>query len=411
MNELKEIAISLKKVGKRFKVYDDPILGPIRELALFWRKDGFYKDFWAVKDVSFEVKKGEVVGLIGPNGAGKTTLLKMIAGLLNVDEGEILIKGKVTALLVMGLGFNPEFTGRENIFYGGMLLGMGKSEILSKMDSIIDFAELREFIEQPFRTYSAGMKARLIFATSMAIDPEILIVDEALATGDAQFVQKCQRRIKELCKGGATIIFVSHNLIQVQTLCDRAVLLDRGRVTKIDNPSAVISKYNELLFSKERQRIQAIAAPGKLKMISGSGGVIVENVSVLDSKGKETEALYTHDFMEIKIHYQRLDPSIKEIDFFIGFICEDSNEFVGEISFSRQEARSLKLNDKGIIKIIIDDLILLTNSYTMWIFIYDSDTNQTACEYKNVKSLFVARRYNVGMKDAYFRQPCSVEVV
>jgi hypothetical protein len=146
-------------------------------------------------------------------------------------------------------------------------------------------------------------------------------------------------------------------------------------------------------------------------MLSGSGGVIVENVSVLDSRGKETDALYTHDFMEINIYYQRLDTNIKEIDVFIGFICENSNKFVGEISFSRQEARSLKINDGGIIKITIDDLILLTNSYSMWIFIYDSDTNQTACEYRNVKSLFVARRYNVGMRDAYFRQPCSVEVV
>src|SRR4030043_2468986 len=225
---MKDIAISAQKVSKRFKLYKDIIMDPIKEHLLFWRKEDFYHEFLAVKDVSFEIQKGQIVGIIGPNGAGKTTLLKMIAGLLDVDKGNINVYGKITALLTLGLGFHLEFTGRENIFYGGLLLGMSKREILRKMPGIIEFAEIGDYIDRPLRTYSSGMRARLVFATSMSIDPDILLVDEALATGDSYFVQKCSKRIEEICKSGATILYVSHNMWHIQQLCHRAILMDRG---------------------------------------------------------------------------------------------------------------------------------------------------------------------------------------
>lgn len=266
-----DVAISVKNVSKRFKLYDDPILGPIKELALFWRKDSLYKTFWAVKNVSFDIRREEVVGIIGPNGAGKTTLLKMIAGLLRVDKGSIVVNGNITALLVMGLGFNPEFTGRENILYGGMLLGMSKKEVLSKMNSIIDFAELRKFIDQPFRTYSAGMQARLTFATSLALDPEILIVDEALATGDAYFIIKCMERIHEICSRGTTILYVSHNIHSVKRICNRALRLDKGKIIADGDANEICDSYlDDLLHDVQIRRTYT---PDRLSGLEKHGAI------------------------------------------------------------------------------------------------------------------------------------------
>ncbi len=223
-----DLAIHVDRVSKRFKLYHDPVTGPVKELLLFWQRQQYYEDFMALNEVSLQIKRGEVVGIIGPNGAGKSTLLKLIAGLLPLDRGTITVNGKVTALLALGVGVHPEFTGRENILYGAMLLGMPKQTVLEKMEGIVEFAELGPFIDHPFRTYSSGMRARLLFAISMSIEPEILIVDEALATGDMYFVHKCQQRIEELCRSGATILFVSHNIRQIESLCSRCVVLDQG---------------------------------------------------------------------------------------------------------------------------------------------------------------------------------------
>src|SRR5579872_2967303 len=180
VNSVKDdIAIDVSHVSKRFKLYHNVVLGPLKERLFFWKQKDLYREYLAVDDVSFSIKRGEIVGIIGPNGAGKTTLLKMIAGLLPVNEGSISVKGKVTALLALGVGVHPEFSGRENIFFNGLLLGMSPEEIHGKTESIIEFSEIGQFIDQPFRTYSSGMKARLLFAISMSVDPDIMIVDEA----------------------------------------------------------------------------------------------------------------------------------------------------------------------------------------------------------------------------------------
>ena len=171
-----EVAIRVENVSKRFKLYHNPITGPAKELLFFWKRHQYYKEFMAVRNVSLEIRRGEIVGIIGPNGAGKSTLLKMIAGLLPVDTGRIDVNGKITALLALGVGVHPEFTGRENILYSGMLLGMSKAQIIKKIPSIIEFSELEEFIDLPFRTYSSGMMSRLLFSISVSIEPDILIV-------------------------------------------------------------------------------------------------------------------------------------------------------------------------------------------------------------------------------------------
>jgi len=274
---MSDIAIQLTDVCKHFKLYDNPVTGPIKELLFFWRRDQYFKRFTTVRDVSFKVNRGEVVGIIGPNGAGKTTLLKMIAGLLRIDEGTIDINGKVTALLALGVGVHPEFTGRLNAVYGAMLLGMTKAEAQAKLPSIIEFAELGEFIDQPFRTYSSGMRARLLFSVAMSVEPDILIVDEALATGDAYFISKCRQRIEQICNEGATILLVTHNLTYLQELCDRVIVLDHGAVINDSTPMESIAVYGKAVNRQIESALSQARDQSKGVRIGGTGEIVVED--------------------------------------------------------------------------------------------------------------------------------------
>ncbi len=203
------------------------------------------KRFIALEDISFEVYKGECFGVIGKNGAGKSTLLGLVAGVLKPDKGKILVKGRVAPLLELGAGFHPELTGRENIILNGVLLGMTKKEVLKKMDEIIEFSELREFIDQPLRTYSSGMIARLGFSVVAHLNPDILLVDEILAVGDLNFQKKCMKKIESFRKNSVTILLVSHSIEQVEDLCDRVMWIDNHKVKAIGKPEEVCRMYKE----------------------------------------------------------------------------------------------------------------------------------------------------------------------
>jgi len=243
--------IHVENVSKRFKLYKSPA-DRLKEIIF---RRSYHKDFQSLNDVSLHVNDGETLGIIGPNGAGKSTLLKVLSGIIIPDSGIVNISGKVTGLLELGTGFNPEMTGRQNIYMNGLLIGMTKEEIDERIQRIIDFTELGSFIENPIKTYSSGMVMRLAFAVAYHAEPSCFLVDEALSVGDAHFQQKCMKAIKEFKEKGGSIIFVSHDLNAVKMLCDKAILLSKGKTLDEGNPEQVVNTYNFLLAQQEDENI------------------------------------------------------------------------------------------------------------------------------------------------------------
>lgn len=249
-----DIAIKVENLSKCFHIYDQPrdrlkqMILPQLQRAVGIQSKQYFREFWALKDVSFEVKKGETVGIIGRNGSGKSTLLQMICGTLNPTSGSIQTNGRIAALLELGSGFNPEFTGRENIYMNASVLGLSKDEIDARFDEIAAFADIGKFIEQPVKTYSSGMTVRLAFAVAISVDPDILIVDEALSVGDELFQRKCFSRIEAIRASGATILFVSHSGAQIIELCDHGILLDSGENIFAGSPKETVGIYQKLLY-------------------------------------------------------------------------------------------------------------------------------------------------------------------
>ena len=240
---MKEVALEVKNITKKYKIYHSNI---DRLKEIFFKKK-YHKEFIANNDISFKLYKGETLGLIGLNGAGKSTLLKIISGIITPTSGEVIKKGRITALLELGTGFNMEMSGIDNIYLNGMLIGMEKKEIDSKLEDIIEFSELGEYINEPIKTYSSGMIMRLAFSIAIFSDPDIFIVDEALSVGDAHFQQKCMKALKEKKASDMSIIYVSHDLNSLKLLCDRLILLNRGKKIKEGDPEEVINHYNFLI--------------------------------------------------------------------------------------------------------------------------------------------------------------------
>jgi len=239
-------AIILEHVSKRFKKYSKRGYNTLKDVVVkgqFFRSGEDRGYIEALKDVSFTVPQGTVLGIIGPNGAGKSTLLRLIAGIYRPTSGRIMVHGRVSALLNLGLGFHPELTGRENIIIGGLAMGLSRREIMKKMEEIIHFAELEDFIDAPVRTYSSGMYMRLAFSVAVNVDPDILLLDEVLAVGDASFAEKSRRRMDEFKKQGRTILIATHDLVTVKSWCHQALWIDKGEVRAIGKPTDVINMY------------------------------------------------------------------------------------------------------------------------------------------------------------------------
>ncbi len=255
-----DIAIRVQNLSKCYQIYDQPrdrlkqfVLPRASRMAGLQPKQ-YFREFWALNDISFEVKKGETVGIIGRNGSGKSTLLQMICGTLTPTSGNIQTNGRIAALLELGSGFNPEFTGRENVYMNAAVLGLNREEVETRFDDIAAFADIGQFIDQPVKAYSSGMVVRLAFAVAINVDPEILIVDEALSVGDELFQRKCFSRIEAIKNNGATILFVSHSGGTIVELCDRAVLMDSGEKLVVGMPKQIVGRYQKLLYAPEDKR-------------------------------------------------------------------------------------------------------------------------------------------------------------
>jgi len=268
-----EVAIKVENLSKCYLIYDYPrdrlkqFVVPRLKRALGRQPNNYFREFWALKDVSFEVKRGETVGIIGRNGSGKSTLLQMICGTLNPSSGSIQTNGRIAALLELGSGFNPEFTGRENVYMNAAVVGLSNEEIDSRFDDIAAFADIGQFIEQPVKTYSSGMVVRLAFAVQAVIDPDIFVVDEALAVGDEKFQRKCFARLEDLKSRGSSILFVSHSPASIIELCDKTLLLDHGTRLMYSPAPKAIRSYQQLIYApieEQKRLVQEYCAADQL---------------------------------------------------------------------------------------------------------------------------------------------------
>jgi len=262
------IVLSLRGVGKCYEMYAHPSHRLMQSL-MGWRRN-YYREFWALRDVSFDVARGQCVGIVGQNGAGKSTLLQIATGILAPTTGMAVSRGRIVSMLELGSGFNPDFTGRENVYMNASLLGLSQRDIDARFDQIAAFADIGEFMESPVKHYSSGMFARLAFAVYSSLDPQLLIIDEILSVGDAKFQAKCFRRIRELRDAGTSILLVSHSSEQIIQHCERAVLLHQGRCMAIGEPRVVINQYVELLFGKEKSELKTIPEPMAAKIPAGA---------------------------------------------------------------------------------------------------------------------------------------------
>lgn len=253
-----DLAISVRGLDKTFPIYDKPI-HRLLQMMVPGARERWYREFRALRGIDLDVRRGETVGIVGRNGSGKSTLLQLICGTLSPTHGVVHVRGRVAALLELGAGFNPEFTGRENVFLNGTVLGLNREEIAARFDRIAAFADIGDFIDQPVKTYSSGMYVRLAFAVAINVDPEILVVDEALSVGDEAFQRKCFARIDEIRDAGATVLFVSHSAGTVVDLCDRAILLDHGELLAEGAPKRIVGLYQKLLYAPA-DRVEAIRA-------------------------------------------------------------------------------------------------------------------------------------------------------
>lgn len=312
-------SIKVTQLGKAYKQYPTrwarlaewllPFAGPRHRLH------------WVLRDISFEVKPGEAIGLIGANGAGKSTLLKLITGTSKTTEGEIEFQGNVAALLELGMGFHPEFSGRQNVVMAAQLLGLNLAEIQALMPDIEAFAEIGEAIDQPLRTYSSGMQMRLAFSVATARRPDILIVDEALSVGDAYFQHKSFERIRQFRREGTTLLIVSHDRYAIQSICDRALLLHDGALTLEGKPDTVLDYYHALMADREGKTIrQEMLGSGHVQTISGTAEAVVAGVRLLDVEGRTLDVVEIGSAVVLEVQVQVQQPIEQLV---LGFLIKD----------------------------------------------------------------------------------------
>jgi lipopolysaccharide transport system ATP-binding protein len=316
--------------------------------------------FLALNDVSFDVEQGETLGIIGRNGAGKSTMLKILSQVTAPTTGCIRIRGRIASLLEVGTGFHPELSGRENIFLNGAILGMRKAEIEEKFDEIVRFSEIDRFIDTPVKRYSSGMYVRLAFAVAAHLEPEILVVDEVLAVGDASFQKRCLGKMEDVAKGGRTVIFVSHNMGAIKKICSRAILLDEGRIVADGNSDQVVNQYLNSVYDRA-----ALFSP---KPGSEYQDIVIEKALLKNGQGEVTTSFRPYDDLQVEIHYHALK-RIPRPYFWIEVISSRADLFGANMLFDG--ARPEYIENRGVITCTFQNIPLLPRDYTIWFSIRD----------------------------------------
>lgn len=312
---MSEISIKVEKLSKIYKLYDKPMDRLKESLSISKKK--YSKEHYALNNISFEVKKGETVGILGTNGSGKSTLLKIITGVLTQSSGNIEVNGKISALLELGAGFNPEYTGLENVYLNGTMMGYTKEQMEKRVPSILEFADIGEFINQAVKTYSSGMFARLAFAVAINVDPEILIIDEALSVGDTRFQIKCMNKMKQMMEGGTTVLFVSHDTNAIRRFCMKAIWLNNGILKEVGEVNKIADKYLDFLKCGEIENLCDNLEKNKLEdkkikpFFHGDGIAEIVEFNVLNRKNKTIREVDLDEYIKIEVIYDVYDESIE----------------------------------------------------------------------------------------------------
>jgi lipopolysaccharide transport system ATP-binding protein len=366
--------IRASHIVKNFKLYKKPA-DRLKEIIL---RRPLHRRLEALKDISFIVDKGETLGIVGQNGAGKSTLLKILTGVFLPDSGIVEVDGKITGLLELGTGFNPEFTGHQNIYLNSTLLGMSAEEIDNKIESIIEFSELGEFIYEPLKTYSSGMVMRLAFSTAIFADPAAFVVDEALSVGDAYFQQKCMRKIKAFKNDGGSIVFVSHDMNAVKVLCDKALLLDHGSVIEEGKPDNVINTYNFLLAKKTKGEEVCLIDSDTDGKSYGNFKVEISSAKMLNAHGQATDLFVSGEECTVEIGLKGNEDAEAVT---VGILIRDrfGQDIFGTNTCHMNIPITIKKDEEYMVRYCIDELNIGPGKYSLNPAVHRGETHLDEC--------------------------------
>ena len=359
---------------KTFHLYRKPF-DRLKEIVL---NKTCHREHHALKDVTFDVAKGETFGIIGENGSGKSTLLKMITGILLPDSGHFHVDGKITGLLELGTGFNYEFSGIDNIYMNGTYIGLSRKEIDEKLDAIVSFTELGEFINEPIKTYSSGMLMRLAFSVAFHADPACFVVDEALSVGDAHFQQKCIQTLKNFKKNGGSIVFVSHDMNAVKILCERAMLIEKGAVLRIGTPEEVINTYNYLLSKKQGGDEMKVVSRSEGALSYGNQKLIFEGIDMKNRDGAITEIFVSGQCCSVEIQV-RARENLDDIT--IGIMIRDrfGQDIFGVNSFHLKSPIMMQTGDTRLVRYVFDEFNIGPGKYTLTVAAHSQEVHVHDC--------------------------------
>ncbi len=359
--------IEFHNVSKRFVLHQERARS-FQEALIYAFSHSRKEEFWAVRDFSMAAEPGEIVGIVGDNGAGKSTLLKLAARIIEPTRGKVIVKGRVGALLELGVGFHPDLTGRENIYLNGAIIGLNRREIHARLDEIVSFAELEHFIDMPVRHYSSGMLVRLGFAVATAIQPDVLLVDEVLAVGDWSFRRKCLQRIRKIQEEGTAILYVSHALDEVRRLCHRAIWLKEGRVCAEGHPEEVVRLY---LSHTTQNRSKSLGAPEQKLPYAwrmGSGTVEITGVTTLDAEGRACDVFVSGSRFAVRINYY-CHQHVTDLAFGLAIYTEDGIWVTSPNSLIQRD--KIEVKEQGSVYYVVDALPLRAGVYDVTAAVFD----------------------------------------